>query len=507
MIEKPPNPVPPVLEKHIRYGNSYGKSELYWGLGIECESYFEMSKPVDVVGRFILDNQKRERYSVDYYTSYKQPALTNALSNVATAHPRMQVPMLVNAHAFTKMNKFGEHKTLYKKGAPPNPSFVGQTLFERLQLKDPEFFKDQYETKFTFDGDSIEIMTQDFYRATVKKVVAEFIETRRRFLDALQKIFTENQYLSEYGTIQWAQKNHGFAVMATNPSNTAIFNNGTYHINITLPTMLNDEGKIANFMLFEQQHRAMIRAIQWLEPMLVGAFGSADILASVSKGFSVGSQRGAMSRYIGIGTYDTNKMEKGKLLAIPIADVRSTWYKDYHADSSYNALTEVGFDINFNKHWNHGIEIRFFDWFPEGRLSGLLRMLVYLADVAVDEIDIVDPLSNKVWNAWMVRVIQKGAAAGVTSAEALLLTKVFSIPCRADKDLNAFFADFYCTIAKKWKGKGPCSRHFLSDEVVVPTPSPINQTPVESGGICMPSAPREPAWTFRSFVAWLFGGR
>jgi hypothetical protein len=134
-------------------------------------------------------------------------------------------------------------------------------------------------------------------------------------------------------------------------------------------------------------------------------------------------------------------------------------------------------------------------------------MLVYLADVAVDEIDIVDPLSNKVWNVWMVRVIQKGAAAGVTSAEALLLTKVFSIPCRADKDLNAFFADFYCTIAKKWKGKGPCSRHFLSDEVVVPTPSPINQTPVESGGICMPSAPREPARTFRSFVTWLFGGR
>jgi hypothetical protein len=147
----------------------------------------------------------------------------------------------------TKTNKFLEHETLYKKGAPPNPKFQGKTLFECLRQKNPIFFDKLYETNFVFDGDSIEIMTQDFYRATVKKVVAEFIETRRRFLDALQKIFTENQYLSEYGKIQWAQKNHGFAVMATNPTNTAIFNNGTYHINMTLPTLLNDEGRIANF--------------------------------------------------------------------------------------------------------------------------------------------------------------------------------------------------------------------------------------------------------------------
>jgi len=133
-------------------------------------------------------------------------------------------------------------------------------------------------------------------------------------------------------------------------------------------------------------------------------------------------------------------------------------------------------------------------------------MLVYVADIAVDEIDIVNPLSNKIWNAWMVRVIQKGAAAGVTVAEALLLTKVFSIPCRAEKDLNAFFADFYCTLVKKWKGKGLCSQHFLGDEVVVPPPTPINQVRVEGGGICLPSEPRS-VWTFRSFVTWLFGGR
>jgi hypothetical protein len=54
----------------------------------------------------------------------------------------------------------------------------------------------------------------------------------------------------------------------------------------------------------------------------------------------------------------------------------------YHKESNYEKLNTIGVDVNFNKHWNHGVEIRFFDWFPDTRLQGVIRFLVYLADVA-----------------------------------------------------------------------------------------------------------------------------
>jgi len=482
----------PVLEKHKRYGSLYKKNDLFWGLGIECESYFEMSNRVEVKKEFILNQHKSERYSVDYYSSYEPALFEAALKTLTAKTDGLTLPLLLNSHVLTKTDKFLEHKTLYKKNTPPNPNFVGYTLFERLQKKNPSFFLDTHEIKFTFDGDSIEIMTQDFYRATVSSVIREFTDSRRSFIDAMQCIFKENQLLTDYGTVQWAKENYGFAIMATNRENLAIFNNGTYHINLTLPTQLNEEGKIKDYPLFEKQHRALIRLIQWLEPVLVGNFGSPDVLSKLSPLYSAGSQRAAMSRYIGLGSYDTNKMIRGKILSTDINTVRSTWYTQYHDESGYKALNTIGLDINYNKHWNHGVEIRFFDWFPEGRLSGLLRCLAYVSDIAVDEGDVLDPLENKLWNAWMARVIRRGVDAGCTKEEAALMTKVFSVECKPEKNLSVFFADFYCTLAKKWKGKGTCSKYFLGDEM---PPLPVmKEEPVM----------KKPVSFLSDFMGWLF---
>jgi hypothetical protein len=482
----------PILEKHKRYGSLYKKNDLFWGLGIECESYFEMSKRITVTKEFILNKHKSERYSVDYYTSYEPSLFDAAMKTLTSKATNHSLPLLLNAHVLTKTDKFLEHKTLYKKNTPPNPNFVGYTLFERLQKKNPSFFLDTHEIKFTFDGDSIEIMTQDFYKATVSSVVREFTESRKSFIDAMQSIFRENQILTDYGIVQWAKENYGFAIMATNRDNLAIFNNGTYHINLTLPTQLNEEGKIKDYLLFERQHRALIRLIQWIEPVLIGTFGSPDVLHKMSSMYSAGSQRGAMSRYIGLGSYDTNKMVRGKILSTDTKSVRSTWYTQYHEESGYKSLNTIGLDINYNKHWNHGVEIRFFDWFPEGRLPGLLRFLSYVSDIAVDEGDILDPLENKVWNAWMTRTMQRGAEAGCSKEEALLMTKVFSVECKPEKNLNVFFADFYCALAKKWKGKGPCSKYFLGDEV--PLLPVIKEVPVM----------KKPVSFFSDFMGWLF---
>jgi hypothetical protein len=174
-----------------------------------------------------------------------------------------------------------------------------------------------------------------------------------------------------------------------------------------------------------------------------------------------------MSRYIGLGSYDTSKMEKGKIVSIDVDKVRSTWYTNYHKNSGYEALKTIGLDINFNKHWNHGVEIRFFDWFPEGRLLGLLHFLVFIMDVSIDEYTAPDPLENPIWNTWMERVIHQGAAAGCTGAEAAFLTKILCVETIVSRDLNVVFADLFHKLSKKWRGKGPCSALFLSDELKV----------------------------------------
>jgi hypothetical protein len=118
--------------------------------------------------------------------------------------------------------------------------------------------------------------------------------------------------------------------MATNMNQLAIFNNGTYHINITLPTQLNERSEIQDKNSFIESHRSYIRFIQWMEPLLIANFGSPDPLAWIDPAhFSAGSQRAAMSRYIGVGTFDTDTMPEGKILTMDLSGVESTWYIEH----------------------------------------------------------------------------------------------------------------------------------------------------------------------------------
>ena len=58
--------------KHQKYKSQYGKNELYWGIGIENEMYLQCSYKATVSSAFLKKNHKPERYSIDYYKSYKE---------------------------------------------------------------------------------------------------------------------------------------------------------------------------------------------------------------------------------------------------------------------------------------------------------------------------------------------------------------------------------------------------------------------------------------------------
>jgi hypothetical protein len=467
------------LEKHKRYKKDYGKNELYWGLGIECESYFEMEVPKQITADFLATHHKRERYSVDYYASYATEPLERAFSSFKGKTDPIRLPILLNSHVFTKTDTQLQHKTLYELNSPPNPKFLGKTMFELMKEEDPTFFGSQFDKNFTFDGDSIEIMTQKFYKATIEDVLDELQQKQTEWLEKLRTFFAKHNILKDYGTVSWIQGNHGFAVMATNMNQLAIFNNGTYHINITLPTSLNQQGRIAEKAAFVEEHRAFIRLIQWMEPLLVANFGSPDPLAWIDPvHFSAGSQRVAMSRYIGVGSYNTDTMPEGKILTMDLSGIPSTWYTDYHNASAYTPLKTIGLDINFHKHWNHGVEIRFFDWFPPARLQGLLRFLVYLGDICIEKGCPQNPIQDPLWNAWMVRVIQKGSAAGITFEEVKALERVCGIYVSPCSNLQEVFAELFGKLSARYKKQGPCSNYFFrSEKQCTKAPNTVSLTP------------------------------
>lgn len=150
----------------------------------------------------------------------------------------LSVPFLVNSHTFLQLDNFEEHRNLYTKEVHPNPKFSGKTIFETLQEYDP-YFVEQYNKSFTFDGDTIEFITQNFYKTTVNKVIDELKTLKTTFISKVQQFFNDKNIFSDYGQINIARNNYGLAIFHTNSNNISIFNNMTYHINLTLPTQLN----------------------------------------------------------------------------------------------------------------------------------------------------------------------------------------------------------------------------------------------------------------------------
>jgi hypothetical protein len=119
------------LEKHKRYGFFYKPNDLFWGLGIERESYLEFSDLLLINGKFIKENHRPERYSVDYYKSYKSEPLKRTLS-VFDDTDQIHLPVLINSHTLTKLDKTLEHKTIFGKKLVANSKFQGKCLFDIL---------------------------------------------------------------------------------------------------------------------------------------------------------------------------------------------------------------------------------------------------------------------------------------------------------------------------------------------------------------------------------------
>jgi hypothetical protein len=408
------------LPKHNKYQNSYKRFDIYWGLGVEHETYIKTSQTKTFTT--FEGNMKPERYSVSYYKSYKdEKKLKEVLEKIIEVqeNKKLIVPVLINSHSFTHADKYGIHKTTYEKIPKLNPQFEGETFFEWC-CKNSTWLKENYEKGFMWDGDSIEFINEKFYKVTVKDVLEEINSNRNKFIEELNKL-PKQGLLIAYNPLELASPiNEPFATHHTNPKNITMFNNGTIHINITLPTRLGfwNPKKPSNWKTFEEQHRKFARMIQWLEPFWISVYGSGDPLASVDPSFSPASQRLAVSRYIGLGTFDTNSMPKGKILQVKRNTLGSLpWYDEFYKQTEYQNLEDIGLDINFYKHGAHGLELRFFDQMSNEHLEKVLEEIIQVADWSLVYPLTQDPRTNKTWHKIATKSLLEGKGYVVSLEE------------------------------------------------------------------------------------------
>jgi len=425
-------------EKHNKYIEFYdnlnGNNSLdkeYWGIGIENESYLMFENLHEIDKNFLLKNHKRERYSVNYWENYNIEKINKTLESLPD---KVYLPIYLNGYLFQRTDYYGEPIKKYTKLAEPNPKFSGKTIDE--YLKDNSYiFNKLFDKNMIYDGDTLEFMTFNFYKTNVTKVLNELITSKKTFIDELNKQLVNNKiqgnnYLFKDKVI-FPPFNFGFARFQTNMNNLAICNNGTYHINITLPTELNFKNEIANNDRFREVHANAIRGIQWVEPLLIALYGSPDIFHILDKDYSGGSLRLAMSRYIGLGTFDSNKMIKGKMLNDMVYKNTSHYFNKLHENSPYNPPETIGYDFNYNKFKKHGIELRIFDYFPEEYLEDILNFIILICQFSTYN-NIPDPTKEQVWSDLVIDCIKEGSSAMVKPEFYIRLFFIFDflkVPC------------------------------------------------------------------------------
>jgi hypothetical protein len=260
-----------------------------------------------------------------------------------------------------------------------------------------------------------------------------------------------------------------------------------------LPTELDEQGEIKDWSKFEEQHRRAIRLIQWLEPIILAVYGFPDPFSKLNKSpfnraFSAASQRCAISRYIGIGTYDSEKMPKGKILVksvdeiYPIHDPEDvpkeepivSWIREYYRDNGYTALSEIGMDINFNKHYCHGIEIRFLDHIDDPKdLEKVCQFFIYLMDHALDQdfldISIENPAKSQLWHTLVLNVMREGKTYVCTDEEYKTYCQLVAVNLTKTGSVKDLYEYLFCFLENRYQKEkvGGFSSLVLPEQSIV----------------------------------------
>jgi hypothetical protein len=462
-----------------RYTKQYNSSDdIFWGIGLENECYLQ-APPQYVLGKNIVCALGRERYSVDYTLNYSIEELKKVMSHVYQSTKLYPVSQMINAHSFDKMDRNGNHKTTYEKEPKPNNKFSGKTVLEEWVEFDCSIdqlinSKSKTESNIFFDGDTIEFITEKFYKTNTEEVVKELINNKNTFIDKFNKFKKEKKLWESFGEITFPTTHPGINIFNSSPKKIVFFNNTTIHAHITLPTKIKN-GFVLDNNLFVETHAKAIKLLQWFEPFFICTLGSPDLLQFVYESyhkmtcgfnstqnesynyFARGSMRATLSRYIGIGTYDTDQMITGKLLTHQVDNLRPKnvlWWRDMISeDLLYNLPTsEIGFDFNYGKHYQSGLEFRLLDGIPMEILKDVLDVIILICEHSYSYpcIESINKCSeSQTWNNLVYKSLVYGYTATITKSEMLDMLLVLNINTNFDVNFEQSemtMEDFYYLI-------------------------------------------------------------
>ena len=441
----------------------------YWGIGLENETYMQFEESLIVSGEFIQEKIGFEKYSIDYRKCYKPESLTPILKKAFGLNENYKVSRMMNSHSLEKLDINYQHKTLSpirplidtetgEAIAQPteNPDYLGKSIME-LFLEDQPYNIQSMITQRNktmgsvhFDGDSIEFVTKYFENRTIADSCKELKATKKLFLDKINESSVLN------GKLSFPDYNNGLNMFMTNQENLVLFNNGTYHFHITLPS-LTEDSRIVDYTDFEKTHANAIYLLQWFEPFFIATLGSPDIMGVISdkysldKKFTLGSMRNAMSRYIGVGTYN-KAMPKGKILTYNVDDFRkllkfekeeNVWWRDQiEADMEYEMLSEVGLDFNQEKMYQSGFEFRSFDEFPAEYLNDVLFSIILICEHSLNLPDVQWAHDSKAWNNLVFKTLKMGYATEINEEEKKEVLDLLQVLNPSDSNFETLKAEF-----------------------------------------------------------------
>ncbi len=452
----------------------------YWGIGLENETYLQFEESLVVSGQFIQEKMGRERYSIDYLKCYKEGSLENLLAKAFDTNKNYSVSQMMNSHSLEKLDIHFQHKTI--QSAPPlldNPDYAGKSILELFLEKQPYQIQSMLTQKnnpmgsIIFDGDTIEFVTKYYENRTIQESFNELKASKKIFLDKLN----ESKILP--GLLTYPQYNIGINMFMSNQKKLVLFNNGTFHFHITLPTLAEDS-RIVDYAAFDQAHHKAIYLLQWFEPLFIATLGSPDIMSVISDKFEMeekfagGSMRNAMSRYTGVGTYHKS-MPKGKVLTFPVDEFRkllnfkkeeNIWWRDrIESELCYELLSDVGLDFNREKLYQSGYEFRSFDEFPTEYLPEVLHAIVLISEHAQHIEDVEWASNNAIWNNLVFKTLTQGYKTEMTEEEKNEIVRVFKLPASLQnelKDVNRLDEFFFQILEHLHKQHNDSSEYLKS---------------------------------------------
>src|SRR6187402_1999453 len=438
----------------------------YWGIGLENETYMQFEESLVVSGQFIQEKIGFEKYSIDYRKCYKPESLAPMLEKAFGLNENYTVSRMINSHSLEKLDINYQHKTL--SAVKPlagstetpqpleNPEYLGKSIME-LFLEDQPYNIQSMITQRNktmgsvhFDGDSIEFVTKYFENRTIADSCKELKATKKLFLDKINESSVLN------GKLNFPDYNNGLNMFMTNQENLVLFNNGTYHFHITLPS-LTEDSRIVDYDEFDKTHSNAVYLLQWFEPFFIATLGSPDIMGVISdkysldKKFTLGSMRNAMSRYIGVGTYN-KAMPKGKILTYKVDDFRkllkfekeeNIWWRDQiEVDMEYELLSEVGLDFNQEKMYQSGFEFRSFDEFPAEYLNDVLFSIILICEHSLNLPDVQWGHDSAAWNNLVFKTLKMGYLTEINEAEKTEVLDLLQLLNPSDSNYNALKSEF-----------------------------------------------------------------